>query len=413
MKILKFTAENVKRLEAVEITPSGDVQIIGGDNSNGKTSVLDAIWLALGGGDASKLVKTPVRQGQDSASVTLDLGEYIVTREWKNDKTKLTVAAASGAKFETPQKLLDSLLGEHTFDPLAFIRLEPKKQLETLLALVHLDINLEANKAAEKNAYDARTEVNREVDTYAKQLGALGEEIEDAPKEFLSIGDLVSNLEGLQLKQEAWRHRAELLDRLDFEILEMQQKLNKKIEERGILLENPLEFVEDLAIASLKNQIDSVEETNNKIRRNNEKLALAEKWADAKSRSEKLSATLKALETEKSDALANAKFPVPGLGFTEDGVTYNDLPLADASESEKIRVSLGMAMALNPKIRVIRINDGSLLDKKNLALITQMAKEKDFQIWVETIGDNGVGVIIEDGKVLKDYSKSPDGKIPN
>ena len=40
----------MKRLKAVDITPDGTLQIITGRNAQGKTSVLDAIWLALGGG---------------------------------------------------------------------------------------------------------------------------------------------------------------------------------------------------------------------------------------------------------------------------------------------------------------------------------------------------------------------------
>ena len=54
MRIVRLTASNVKRLKAVDITPDGTLQIITGRNAQGKTSVLDAIWLALGGGAASK-----------------------------------------------------------------------------------------------------------------------------------------------------------------------------------------------------------------------------------------------------------------------------------------------------------------------------------------------------------------------
>ena len=49
MKIIELQAENVKRLKAVDITPDGTLQIIGGRNAQGKSAVLDSIWLALGG----------------------------------------------------------------------------------------------------------------------------------------------------------------------------------------------------------------------------------------------------------------------------------------------------------------------------------------------------------------------------
>ena len=53
LKVIRLTAENVKRLKAVEITPDQTMQIITGRNAQGKTSVLAALWLALGGGSAA------------------------------------------------------------------------------------------------------------------------------------------------------------------------------------------------------------------------------------------------------------------------------------------------------------------------------------------------------------------------
>ena len=47
MKIVKLTAENFKRLEAVEITPDGNTVLISGRNGQGKSSVLDSILAAL------------------------------------------------------------------------------------------------------------------------------------------------------------------------------------------------------------------------------------------------------------------------------------------------------------------------------------------------------------------------------
>ena len=85
MKIIRLTAENVKRLRAVEITPDGTLQVVTGRNAQGKSSVLDAIWLALGGGTAARDTPRPVRDGEERASVTLDLGDLTVTRTWRGD----------------------------------------------------------------------------------------------------------------------------------------------------------------------------------------------------------------------------------------------------------------------------------------------------------------------------------------
>ena len=87
MKIIELRAENVKRLKAVGIHPDGTLQVIGGRNAQGKSSVLDAIWLALGGGKAGKSTSVPIRDGEDKASVTLDLGDLIVTGSWTKGGT--------------------------------------------------------------------------------------------------------------------------------------------------------------------------------------------------------------------------------------------------------------------------------------------------------------------------------------
>ena len=50
VKIMALEAENVKRIKAVALTPSPTgLTIVGGNNNQGKTSVLDALAWALGG----------------------------------------------------------------------------------------------------------------------------------------------------------------------------------------------------------------------------------------------------------------------------------------------------------------------------------------------------------------------------
>ena len=103
---------------------------------------------------------------------------------------------------------------------------------------------------------------------------------------------------------------------------------------------------------------------------------------------------------QKQDAIAGAAMPVDGLGFGAGVVTYNGVPFDQASSAEQLRVSMGIAIAANPKLRVIRITDGSLLDEDSLAAIGEMAKAADFQVFVEVVDSSGtVGIVIEDGLV--------------
>src|SRR5262245_37801354 len=110
MKIIRFVAKNVKRLHTVEITPKGALVEITGANGSGKSSVLDAIYMALAG--KGVVCKEPVRQGEESAEVMLDLGKILVRRHFTAaGATAVVVEAADGARYTSPQKLLDGLLG--------------------------------------------------------------------------------------------------------------------------------------------------------------------------------------------------------------------------------------------------------------------------------------------------------------
>ena len=109
MKIINLQAENIKRLKAVEITPQGNAVVLGGENGAGKSSVLDSIMMALGGGRT--ICEQPIRDGETRASIRLDLGKYVVERKFTKGKSYLTVTQADGAEIKSPQAMLDELIG--------------------------------------------------------------------------------------------------------------------------------------------------------------------------------------------------------------------------------------------------------------------------------------------------------------
>ena len=81
-------------------------------------------------------------------------------------------------------------------------------------------------------------------------------------------------------------------------------------------------------------------------------------------------------------------------------MTYNGLPLADASTGEQIRVSAAIGMAGKSDLRFLIIREGSLLDDEGMAILEKMAHENDFQILIEIVDNSGkVGVFIQDGEV--------------
>jgi len=424
MKIVSLVAENVKRLTCVEITPEGNVVQITGRNGQGKTSVLDSIWWALCG--ASHIQAEPIRKGANEARIRLDLGEIKVTRTFRRKSegegytTSIMVEGAQGARFPSPQKMLDALLGELSFDPLAFARMEPKKQFEALRKFVP-EVDFEAIDNANRGDYERRTELNR----FARQERAAAQAINvppDTPAEPVDKSALVAQLE------EAGKHNEQLvqrrtnrermakdakdlraiaadqrseIERLRDAIADLEERASnneakaKEIEEK---LANAPALPAPIDTAPIVKAIAEADAKNDLIRKREQRDAHLKRAEQLEQEAEQLTQRMKDREEAKRAAIAAAKMPVPGLSFGDGVVLLNGVPFDQASDAEQLQASVAIAAALNPKLRVIRIRDGSLLDDIAMQRLAQFAQDLDMQIWIERVDSSGsVGFVLEDG----------------
>ncbi|QPZ39730.1 AAA family ATPase [Paramicrobacterium chengjingii] len=415
LQIVSLKAENYKRLKAVEINPEGNVVFVGGRNAQGKTSVLDAIWAALAGGEASRATQQPIREGQDSAVVRLDLGDYVVTRRWtKDDAGTLTVESADGAKYSSPQKLLDEVIGTRAFDPLAFTRLSAKDQVAALTSLVDLPFDPDELTREAKGVFDTRTEVNRDAKRLEGQVAGFPAADDSVPVEEVSAADVLAEFERAREHnarldravdgladmdtecEKAEAAVARLADELDAAKAYLERARVQRDEMYAAFRSGP----ERIDTSEISDRLNSVEETNRRVREQAQRRTVTAELAARRERSAQLTIELQKIEKRKADGLAKAEFPVDGLSFDTDGVTFNGIAFSQASAAEQLRVSVALAMAANPKLRVLRILDGSLLDSDSLKIIGELAAENQYQVWIEVVDETGnVGVVIEDGQV--------------
>jgi len=411
MKIISLQAANVKRLRAVSIKPNGSpVVIIGGRNAAGKTSTLDAIWMALGGKNA--LPPKPVREGAEEATITLDLGELVVHRTITADgKTTLKVTGKDGGKYSGPQTILDGLVGNLSFDPLEFSRMDPRNQVETLKGLVGLDFSaLDRRKAAK---VEERLLVGREVKQLQGQLQGMPQHA-DAPAAEVSVAELSVKLTearavnagcaAFMAEHEKTVHTAEEWAQ---RIRELEQELTEAKQQHSIWVGKVKAIAEKAKTAlvpvdeqAIINQMSNADALNRKVRENSQRIRVASMLDQKQAAYETFSAEIEAIDTEKTDALARTKFPVDGLSFDEMGVRVKGMPFQQASGAEQLRVSVAMGLALNPKLKVLLVRDGSLLDETSLAMVGEMAAAAGGQVWLERVGDGDESaIVIEDGMV--------------
>lgn len=433
MKIVSLVAENVKRLVAVEITPTGNMVEITGRNGQGKTSVLDAIWWALSG--AAHIQAAPIRKGASKARIRLDLGEIIVTRTFTRkeggDTTAITVESAEGARFPSPQKMLDGLLSQLAFDPLAFSRMKPAEQFDALRRFVP-DVDFVAITAANSSDYAKRTEVNRR----AKEAQAHADSInvaEQAPAEAIDEAELVRQMQQAGEQNAQLELRRGNRERIHRDIVARRAAASASRanatslrEQAAALLARALELDtsadrEESAADADQTRIDNAGALATPIDTSalaaalngaRESNRLRAEWAADRARKQELqrlaaqledesAALTKAIEdreTQKRAAIAAAEMPVEGIDFGDGTVLLNGVPFEQGSDAEKLRASVAIAAAMNPKLRVIRVRDGSLLDENGMKLLAELADQTDMQIWVEKVDSSGaVGFVLEDG----------------
>jgi hypothetical protein len=420
MKIIELKAENIKKLKAIEIRPTENTVFITGKNGAGKTCALDSICFALTGKDSLKETSRPIREGQEHANVIVDLDDYIVSRNWtSNDTSYLNVENKEGAKYPSPQALLDSFIGNLSFDPREFASMEKKEQKEVLQNLLGIKADIEKLDSQYQDIFNERTFIGRNFKASKAQFDDMVKPRETLPEKEINISELTKQLSEAIENNNAIREIEYNISENESDFRVLEKKISELLIQKEQLLSKLKNSKEHLSkskvipVQDLQDKIDNAGNLNNEIRN-------AENYYIKKSEVEKSeknykdkTAELEAITAKKSELIKTAKMPIEGLAFDDEGVLFNKIPFSQLSSAEQLKVSISMAMAINPKLRVIFIRDGSLLDNANIEFIKQIAKEKDFDIWIEKVDESGkIGIFIEDGEVkINNYETSKKSKV--
>lgn len=439
MKIINLQAENFKKLKAVEIAPTSNVIEITGKCEQGKTSILDAIKAALCG----EKFEQPVRDGADKGKIVVNLGDKIVTRTFTPAGGSLKVESTDGAKYPSPQALLDKLVGKIAFNPLEFARADSKKQVDMLLKVV--DINVDAEKlqkisgvaveampnpldmlnVAYKTVFDTRTVENRQLDTAKKALDSMPDV---KPIEPVSLAELVKERDELEAvnRQNDQQRKTLVEQKTHYDgLIANRDSKTKEIEElrkRLVLLEHEFDSIlleirnAGKAYKDAEKQINALvdkdlTDVNTRITNADATNLQAKQYSDRQDKqravdaqqavADDLTAKLEAIKQYKTEIINSAKFPVPGLDFAHGGVTFDGVPFSQASTAQKMRVGIAIGMAANPELRVIMLDGYESLDSDQRAIVEKMAAENDFQVWTTAVDSSGtVGLYIEDGEIV-------------
>jgi recombinational DNA repair ATPase RecF len=421
--ITNLVIDNFQRIRAVNISPRGRMVEIRGKNGQGKSSVLDAIECLFAGGNV--LPKQPIRRGAEIARIIghiqTEQGEIIVTRRFTPGGSHIVAEAASGARFRSPQHFLDALFNALCFDPLRFASMPGPKQVEILRRAAKLDVDIDALDGLNARDYEQRTDINRDAKRLRGQasgiqypdglpaapidIGALTERLRQAGDDNALLERRRANREraaneaaGARVTAKGRRDEAERLRRQADDLDRTAAELEAHAAQIDQDLANAEPLPAPVDTAPLAAALETAHTVNMHLDAKARRETLEAEAAALEARAQALTDAMAARTAQKVAAIAKAKMPIAGLGLGDGEVLFNDLPFDQASQGEQITVSVAIAMAMKPEVRVVCVRDGSLLDEDSLRLLEELAEKHDFQCFVEVMdNDATTGIIIEDG----------------
>lgn len=437
IKINKLEIENVKRIKEVKIEPSKDgLTIVGGNNNQGKTSVLDSIAWALGG--EKYRPSQAMREGSaipPNLRIVMSNG-LVVERKGKNSSLKVT--DPNGNK--SGQQLLNEFVEQLALDLPRFMESSGKEKAQTLLRIIGVGEQLADLEKNEKELFSHRHAIGQIADQ-KKKFADEQTYYPDAPRELVSPSELIRKQQEIlarngenQRKRDrlneitAGKHRIfDDLNRIDDQIAELQVRKDKlkleydqAVSDEEIAMKTVLQL-QDESTAELEANIADIEEINRKVRANLDKDKAEDDARQYKDQYAALTRQIEDTRKAKTDLLQTADLPLPELSVKDGELVYRGQLWDNMSGSDRLKVSTAIVRKLNPKCGFVLLDKLEQMDMQTLNEFGQWLHQEGLQAIATrvSVGDE-CSIIIEDGYVkgqeileenMQETQKTPSWKV--
>ena len=405
--INRLEIENVKRIKAVKIEPSATgLTIVGGNNNQGKTSVLDAIAWALGG---NKYKPSQAQREGSQVTPTLKIvmsNGLIVERKGKN--ASLKVIDPNGQK--GGQQLLDSFVEELAINLPKFMESTPKEKADTLLQIIGVGNRLAELELKENELYNNRHAIGVIADQKEK-FAKEQEYYPDAPKELVSIAELIQQQQAILAKNGENARKRQNVDTIQMQYSNAEANVSRLQEELAKAIDERDKFKQDLAIAQkdamelhdestaeIEANIQQIDDINRKVRANLDKEKAEEDAKEIRQQYNALSVEIEDVRKQKRDLLTNADLPLEGLSVDDGELLYLGQRWDNMSGSQQLQVATAIVRKLKPECGFVLIDKLEQMDQVTLQEFGEWLKREGLQAIATRVstGDE-CSIIIEDG----------------
>ncbi len=400
IKITNLELENIKRIKAVQLTPSeSGLTVIGGNNGQGKTSVLDAIAWALGG-DKFK-PSQPQRDGSvipPHLRVTLSNGLIV---ERRGDKGTLKITDPNGGK--GGQQLLNEFIGQLALDLPKFMQATSKEKAQTLLKIIGVGDKLAALEQQEQTTYNQRRAVGQVADQKQKYADELPD-YPEAPDEEISISELLRSQQEILARNGENQRLRQNRDICEQELIRAQQAYDlaaevlAKARQNAETARRSAEDLQDESTAEIEENIHNLDVINFKVRAKHERARALAEAQESREQYDELTAKIEDIRGQKTALLNGADLPLAGLSVDDGELTYNGAKWDCMSGAEQLRVSTAIVRRLNPQCGFVLMDKLEQMDAQTLAEFGQWLEQEGLQVIATRVSTGGeCSIIIEDG----------------
>ena len=408
-KITSLELENIKRIKAVQITPTASgLTIVGGKNNQGKTSVLDAIMWILGGDRYRP--SEPHRDGSVTppyGKITLSNG-LVVERKGKNSDLKVIDPSGNRAG----QQLLNEFISQFALDLPKFMNGNNKEKANTLLQVIGVGDKLYELDQKEKELYNQRRTIGQIGDQkkkYAAELPVFPE----APSELISASELIHQQQEILARNGENQKKRNQLAELEAHNSQLQKQIDQLVMEQARVKKDleiarmDAEDLHDESTAELEKNISDIEEINRKVRVNLDKEKAETEAQEYLQKYDEFSVLLEEVRSERTDLLKGSNLPLEGLSVEDGELTYKGFKWDNLSGADQMKVGVAIVRKLNPKCGFVLLDKLEQMDMDTLNEFGAWLQQENLQVIATRVstGDE-CSIIIEDG-----YSKPNEPEV--
>lgn len=410
LKIIEAEITNFKNISKRIVHLGGRSFTVTGKNASGKSSLIQAFMSPL---DAKKVPPQPIKEGEERASIYLKIAGEIngKPREYKIDMIftksnlsgRLEIRNIEGEKVNVNKTALRELMGNISFDIFEFLRKKPKEQVEILKKLAGIDFN-ELDKQYQ-DLYEQRTFVNKQAsskESIINQTQIKRDEIEKYSEKIDTVEITKRLSEAYEKNQQITsiesgrKERSSSIERANTRINQLKEEISKieaesqKASEEISKADGWLQKNQKIDTNLLSIKLNEANDHNAKYDSIQKTSELYKEVRAHKEEGMKLTKKLEEITEKKAQMIRKSTLPIEGLSFSDDQVLYNGLPMEESQINKAKLIDIGarIAMAMNPNLRVVIVNDGSLMDKETEDQLTNLLTANGYQFIVEKVTEN-------------------------